>query len=45
MNLFEICRLTLTRQVFPPGKVIFVGVGVFLSVRILLDNKRGPGLS
>ena len=30
-----------TRQVFSPGKVIFVGIGVLLSVRILLDNIHG----
>ncbi|KAF8488040.1 hypothetical protein F5888DRAFT_1352190 [Russula emetica] len=27
--------------VFSPGKVIFAGVGVLLSVRIFLDNMRG----
>ena len=40
MNLSEICSLTFTRQVFSPGKVIFVGLGVLLSVRIPLDNMR-----
>ena len=29
-----------TRQVFSPGKVIFAGVGVLLSVRILFDIMR-----
>jgi hypothetical protein len=37
----RICSLMFTRQILPPGKVIFVGVGVLLSVRILLDNMRG----
>jgi hypothetical protein len=41
MNLSETCNLTFTRQVLPPGKVIFAGVGVLLLVRILLDNICG----
>ena len=40
-SLSGICGLKFTRQVFSPGKVIFVGVGVLLSVRFLLDNVRG----
>ena len=41
MNSSEIRSLTFTRQVFSPAKVVFAGVGVLLSVRILLDNTRG----
>ena len=33
--------LTFTRQVFSPGKAIFVGIGVLLSVSTLLDSMRG----
>ena len=40
-TLIGICSLTFTRQVFPPGKVIFAGVGVLLLVRILFDSIRG----
>ena len=42
MNLSEIRSLMFTQKVFSPGKVIFAGLGVLLSVRILLDNMRGP---
>jgi hypothetical protein len=41
MNLSEIRTLILIWQIFSPAKVIFVGVGVLLSVcllRFLLDN-------
>jgi len=41
MNSPETRSHTFTRQVFSPGKVVFAGVGVLLSVRILLDNMRG----
>jgi hypothetical protein len=37
-TLSGIYSLNFTRQVFSPAKVIFVGVGVLLSVRILSDN-------
>ena len=37
----EIHSLTYTRQVFPPAKPIFVGVGVLLSVRIVLTISPG----
>ena len=36
MDLSEICTLIFIWQVFPPANVIFVGVGVLLSVCILL---------
>jgi hypothetical protein len=39
--LSEIHSLTYTRQVFPLAKPLFIGVGVLLSVRILL--KYPPG--
>ncbi len=39
-TLSEICGLIYIWQIFSPAKVIFVGVGVLLSVRILLDNMR-----
>jgi uncharacterized UPF0146 family protein len=42
MNLPETRSLTFTYQVFSPGKVIFVGVGVLLLVRAVLDTIRGP---
>jgi hypothetical protein len=34
--------LKFSRQVFSPGKVIFAGVGVLLSVRICPENIRRP---
>ena len=34
--------LKFSRQVFSPGKVIFAGVGVLLSVRIRPENIRRP---
>jgi len=40
-KLSEICGLIFTWQIFSPAKVIFVGVGVLLSVRILLDDICG----
>ena len=40
-SLSGICSLTLNRQIFLPGKVIFAGVGVLLSVRILSDDIYG----
>jgi hypothetical protein len=40
LSLSEICGLIFICQIFSPAKVIFVGVGVLLSVRIPLDNKR-----
>jgi hypothetical protein len=36
MNLSEICTLMFIWQIFSPANVIFAGVGVLLSVRILL---------
>ena len=36
-----IFSLTFNRQVFSPAKVIFAGIDVLLSVRILLDIMRG----
>jgi len=42
INLYEIYTLTFTLQVFSPAKVIFVGVGVLLSVCIRLDTSFGP---
>ena len=38
MNLSEICKLIFVWQVFSPANVIFAGVGVLLSVRILFNN-------
>jgi hypothetical protein len=38
MNLSDIWILIFTRQVFSPAKVVFAGVGVLLSVCILLDK-------
>jgi len=35
-SLLRICALTSFSQVFPPAKVIFVGIGVLLLVRCLL---------
>ena len=35
MNSSDVHTLTFVRQVFPPAKVIFAGVGVLLLVRIL----------
>ena len=39
--LCEVCGPTFTLQVFSPGKVIFAGVGLLLSVSILLNNIHG----
>ena len=38
MNLSDICILIFLRQVFSPAKVVFAGVGVLLSVCILLNK-------
>jgi hypothetical protein len=38
MNSSDICILIFIRQVFSPAKVVFAGVGVLLSVRILLNK-------
>ena len=40
-TLSGICSLTFTRQIFPPGKAIFAGVEVLLSVRILFNDIHG----
>jgi hypothetical protein len=42
MNLSEICELMYLLQVFSPAKVIFVGVGILLLVRILLYTSAQP---
>ena len=36
-KLSDICPLIFIRQVFSPAKVVFAGVGVLLSVCILLN--------
>ena len=38
MNLSDIRTLIFIRQVFSPAKVVFAGVGVLLSVCILLNK-------
>jgi NAD/NADP transhydrogenase alpha subunit len=38
MNLSNICTLIFIRQVFSPAKVVCAGVGVLLSVCILLNK-------
>ena len=40
MRLYEICSLIFMLQLFSPASVIFAGVGVLLSVRILDDFAR-----
>jgi hypothetical protein len=38
IKVFGICILIIILQVFSPAKTIFVGIGVLLSVRVLLDT-------
>jgi hypothetical protein len=41
MQLYEICCLIFTWQLFSPASVIFAGVGVLLSVCILVSFRVG----
>ena len=38
MNLSDICVLIVIQQAFSPANVVFTGVGVLLSVWILLNK-------